>query len=143
MTTKVCCRCRKRKSVERFSPDKSNKDGLVYNCKDCANEYRKRTRQIPRYKRKEQNQVLIKKYGITLKEQRFLLKAQRGRCAICGTCRPGGKYNKWQTDHDHKDKRVRGLLCYRCNTGLGFFGDKSEILLKAAIYLRRDENENN
>jgi len=39
-------------------------------------------------------------------------------------------------DHDHKNGEVRGLLCHRCNVGLGNFQDNPELLLKAYKYLK-------
>lgn len=51
----------------------------------------------------------------------FLFKAQRGRCAICRT-RPEDD-RKLCIDHDHETGIVRGLLCDRCNLGLGHLED--------------------
>lgn len=53
-----------------------------------------------------------------------------GNCAICGE----RKY--LARDHDHVTGFLRGLICYKCNTGLGFFGDTIENVESAAAYLR-------
>lgn len=59
-------------------------------------------------------------------------RASRGldpQCAICG-----GTYRlSW--DHDHASGDYRGTLCSNCNTGLGMFKDRPDILRKAARYL--------
>jgi Autographiviridae endonuclease VII len=145
MKTKYCGTCERFLRCSRFSPDSSSGDGLYSNCKDCRNSYRKKYRQLNYAKRREQSQLLVKKYGITLEQQEAMLIRQEGKCAICGTTEPGGKYNKWQTDHSHRENGVvRGLLCYRCNTGLGNFKDNVLVLFKAAIYLTKGESiENN
>jgi hypothetical protein len=38
-------------------------------------------------------------------------------------------------DHDHETGEVRGLLCNRCNTGLGFFADNRGYMRRALTYL--------
>lgn len=60
-----------------------------------------------------------------------LLEMQDGRCAICGDVLVDPN-----TDHCHKDGEVRGLLCQRCNCGLGLLRDDPEILESAIKYLR-------
>ena len=62
------------------------------------------------------------------------LLAQGGVCWICG--RPP-KTRHLNVDHNHKTKKVRGLLCFLCNQGIGFFRDNPEFLLRAIDYLRK------
>lgn len=56
---------------------------------------------------------------------------QHGRCAIC---RKSSK-RRLHMDHDHKTKLVRGLLCGKCNKGLGLFNDTIDLLNRAIQYL--------
>ena len=50
------------------------------------------------------------------KEHADMLADQEGRCAICREqCRTG---RRLAVDHDHFSGRIRGLLCFRCNTSL-------------------------
>jgi uncharacterized protein YmfQ (DUF2313 family) len=74
-------------------------------------------------------------FGITVEEYRALFKAQGGVCAICNTDTPTG-YN-WHVDHCHTTGKVRGILCSKCNQGLGLFNDKENLLERAASYLRQ------
>jgi len=76
------------------------------------------------------------KYGITEMDYGKMLKAQKGKCAICG--RPPKKI-LLAVDHDHKTKHVRGLLCFRCNYGLPWFSSNERILAKAAAYIWRSK----
>lgn len=76
----------------------------------------------------------LRKYGIDHKHYERMLKAQGGRCAICGTNDYGSRGVLF-VDHDHDTGDVRGLLCSRCNMVLGFVRDDVETLRKAAEYL--------
>ncbi len=75
-------------------------------------------------------------YGITVDDYDRLFKAQRGRCAICGTTDPGQGKKHLCVDHCHKTKVVRGLLCHTCNRALGLLSDSVKVLEKATIYLK-------
>lgn len=75
-----------------------------------------------------------KLYGLTPEDYDTLLKKQRGRCAICRSDTPRAQRD-WHVDHCHKTGKVRGLLCHKCNVGLGHFGDSVKLLGKAIEYL--------
>jgi len=85
-----------------------------------------------RIKEKRSETYLKKKYNITKKEYDNILKNQNGLCKICGSV-PGKK--KLHVDHDHNTGKFRGLLCYQCNVGLGFFQDSVQTLKEAIKYL--------
>jgi len=65
-----------------------------------------------------------------------MLTVQNGQCAICGTNDPGGGYKNFAVDHNHISGEVRGLLCTRCNRGLGLFKDDPVLTQLATNYLR-------
>ena len=75
-------------------------------------------------------------YGITQADYDRLLALQYGRCAICGTTKPGTR-GTWRVDHDHRTGQVRGLLCDRCNLGIGYMQDDPDILIAAARYVMK------
>lgn len=83
------------------------------------------------------NHGLIRNYSITLKEWYKLFEEQGSVCAICGTDRPRGK--NWHTDHNHKTKKIRGILCGWCNTALGKFQESKIVLQKAGEYIDKYE----
>jgi hypothetical protein len=78
-------------------------------------------------------------YGIDDNKYTELLKKQGGVCAICKQTEYSkhwcGKTMKLAIDHDHKTKKVRGLLCSRCNNGIGRFEDSINLLQNAIDYL--------
>ena len=77
-------------------------------------------------------------YGLTVEQHDKLLADQGGVCAICGEAPdPNGvrASSRLHVDHDHVTRRVRGLLCTRCNQGLGYFRDRADLLLAASQYV--------
>jgi hypothetical protein len=83
---------------------------------------------------------LWKKHGLMQKEVRAMLESQKGLCAICGTSisldeSPWSK-TRAVIDHCHQKNRPRGLLCQRCNLGLGTFGESLDRLISAVVYLK-------
>jgi len=77
--------------------------------------------------------------GTKNKEYLVFLKKQKKVCAICRkpetTKHSTGKIRSLALDHDPKTGKNRGLLCRRCNTGLGLFFDNKKSLSRAIKYL--------
>lgn len=65
------------------------------------------------------------------------LRTQNGKCAICMKKMAGRDIHR---DHDHITGEWRGLLCNKCNRGLGYFQDNPDMLLAAAFYLAKGVN---
>ncbi|MEU5693883.1 endonuclease VII domain-containing protein [Actinosynnema sp. NPDC020468] len=78
------------------------------------------------------------RYGVGVADVDDIRRHQGYRCAICGVHEdhlPRGLV----VDHDHGSELVRGLLCHRCNSGLGLFQDCPQKLRAAIEYLRMAE----
>jgi hypothetical protein len=84
------------------------------------------------------------RHNLSHDELTAMLEAIGWRCESCSrdlTVEP------YCIDHDHSccpgsmscGKCVRGILCRRCNAGIGMFLDDPELLVKAAEYLKRIE----
>jgi len=71
------------------------------------------------------------RYGISLREYELRLALQNGACAICRK-KPKGLLC---VDHCHLTGKVRGLLCSKCNSALGFYGDDPKLAQAGADYL--------
>jgi len=106
----------------------------VYICFGCRHENTARYREKNRKKINLKNRVA--RYDIEISDFEDVYAAQFGRCAICGKELTA---KKARIDHDHKNQRVRGLLCAACNTGLGLFKDSQDFLLSAIEYLRKND----
>lgn len=74
-------------------------------------------------------------YSMSATEYDQLLNQQNYRCAVCG--KPTTEQtNRLSIDHCHNTGRVRGLLCIKCNSGIGMLQDSPELLFMAMIYLQ-------
>lgn len=77
---------------------------------------------------------LYNTFGITWDDYLVIMEKQNGECAICGkNCKENGRL--LCVDHDHRTGVIRGLLCTKCNSGLGFLKDDIGILQRAISYL--------
>jgi len=83
---------------------------------------------------KNQDSLLISRYGITKEDYNLMFEKQNGNCAIC--CKHQSLFKKsLHVDHCHSTNRVRGLLCSKCNQAIGLFKDSQESMLRACKYL--------
>lgn len=76
------------------------------------------------------------KYGISIQEFDQLLESQQYKCAICSISHHDVTYGLY-VDHCHKSNEIRGLLCSRCNMGLGLFREQADFLNGAINYLNK------
>ena len=91
--------------------------------KKWVSENRPRVRELVRnFKRK--------KAGFTPELFSETLKLQKGQCAICSEI----LLNPC-ADHNHLKGTARGILCIRCNSGLGMFRDNPEFIESALGYI--------
>lgn len=103
---KWCPMCSKFLLLSEFGNQKKSASGKQAYCKNCAKiRYKRYDRAI--YARKS-------RYGITDKRYKKLLEEQKEKCKICGR-----KNIRLCVDHNHDTKKIRGLLCIKCNAMLG------------------------
>ena len=142
---KVCQRLWRQENKEKFKePSRLYRIKNAEKIKERKREYlsnpenleksRKYAREYHRNNPERQHERLCKKYGITAQQYDEMLENQNYGCAICGIKKNGRRIN-FVIDHDHATGKVRGLLCYQCNVGLGHFKDNPILLRKAADYL--------
>lgn len=137
---KRCISCNEEKPPEEFWRHSSRQDGLNDRCKPCARLDDKAQKQKPERKAKRKDYYLRKLYGTTLEIWKELWESQLGVCDICKDALGEIQVN---LDHCHKSKKVRGLLCNRCNILLGNSLDSIEILQNAISYLKKHSGEIN
>jgi Recombination endonuclease VII len=88
--------------------------------------------------RNAKQRARLRERGMSVSEYDRMVAAQNGVCAICRRQSRSvrcGKVLRLSVDHDHVTGRVRGLICNRCNMGLGNFDDEPAFLRAAAAYL--------
>lgn len=130
---KKCSKCEKVKDISCFDKRVNRKSGIQSMCKTCRNSYPKNSDS-----KKMRNYDLLKTYGITTEDFENLLTLQNNCCAICGVNQDTLKTSKKKylcVDHCHNTGKIRGLLCDKCNRGVGLLGDNVNTLIKAVEYL--------
>ena len=117
-----CTRCKQEKpeNSEFFPLHNKKANGLDSWCRQCRGTYRSEIRR-GKYREMIPDHVLKDVLNKTFE------------CTICG------EETDLVVDHDHKRNVVRGLLCNKCNKGLGLFRDNPDYLEFARIYLLSSE----
>ena len=101
--------------------------------KDKEKERSKRRYSDPDYVKKVKKSEFLRrisKYGLT---EDMYLKECENECKICGS------KERLHVDHCHNTGLFRGILCGKCNQGLGLFDDNSNKLELAIKYLNKFE----
>lgn len=88
--------------------------------------------------RQQRKHEMKYRYGLSMEDFEQMHTQQHGECKICGEHE--SECGTLHVDHCHTTKAVRGLLCRRCNMGLGYFKDSSN-RLQSAMYYLREENQ--
>ncbi len=126
-------RLRNRESILRYKREwyHRNRDEMLKYWKKYNSENKQRRRWI----------VTRCKYGVTESTFNSMLTSQDGRCAICDVEFTKAQKRLPHIDHCHDTGRVRGLLCHKCNAGIGFLQHSPKILVDAIIYLSLPEEK--
>ncbi|MFF3494162.1 endonuclease VII domain-containing protein [Streptomyces sp. NPDC002795] len=84
------------------------RDGREVRCRDCVAEY-----SAAHYRRRRDEMIA----------------SQMGVCVICLNA------PAVHVDHCHETGRVRGVLCFNCNSAIGKLGDDPDTVRRATAYL--------
>ena len=140
-----------KEEAEKYLQDKL-KSGELFQCKSCKHEkladafyYQRRYGSVVlalnKCKDCQTNYQRNKAFGITDEDFNTLLEKQNHKCAICGvdhdyyrSYTQNGR--RFAVDHNHKTGEIRGLLCDKCNRGIGYFKDSEQLLSCAILYLK-------
>ena len=102
--------------------------------RDRERERRKQLKGTKEYISNGYKNRIKSRYGLTIEQYDKMLVEQGGVCYICHIT----PVKRLQIDHSHSTRKVRGLLCGRCNKGLAHYKDNPENFKRAIEYLERD-----
>lgn len=157
------------KALSEFNKKSTTPDGFQHLCREHTQAYcRSWAKKFPEKNRAKgkryrgENPIEYRKiwvrgnlkrcYGISEAQYTEMFDSQNGRCALCSMqlvsqldhSRPmlgQPAENIGRVDHCHKTKKVRGILCFGCNVGLGKFHDSITELKLAIRYLEATQTE--
>lgn len=119
ITEKICSKCNVILPIKNFNLLPKNNKRFTNICVYC---------------------LRLNKFNLTYKNYLDLYNKQNGKCKICDIeiLKSDLERKVLNVDHCHKTKKIRGLLCMECNTGIGLFGENVEIIKNAIEYLKND-----
>jgi len=149
MQHKQCIHCSSNKPLSDYYRDSRKLDGYQNTCKVCISgkeklAYKRKKEANKLRSRSMRNAQIKRHYNVSIEDIEILYKHQKGLCSICKApiILYGGIEEKYKiacVDHNHDTGKVRGLLCNKCNRGLGFFNDNLEKLKEAVNYLENND----
>ncbi|QNP73677.1 endonuclease VII domain-containing protein [Streptomyces roseirectus] len=141
---KRCSRCKEDKPRAAFASNKAARGGLQAYCRECWSAYHQ-ARQLAKGKNVRPRveappghkycracgraRHLKRNYNLTESQRDEMIAEQKGLCVICL------KAPAVHVDHCHETGRVRGVLCFNCNSAIGKLGDDPDAVRRAASYL--------
>lgn len=133
-THQECTGCQRLLPLEDFYERKDQR-GRRRDCKYCM---RSKSRQWnlnnpERYAYRQWKNKLRREFGITPEDYDSMFSNQDGKCLFCDNDRADSIRWRLCVDHCHTCNKVRGLLCGKCNTQLGWLENVG--LDKIAAYL--------
>lgn len=140
-----CSKCGLDKEKGFFRKRPSLKRGYQSWCKNCESVASK-SRYIPKPKKEviekekklsEKKRQLKIRYNLSYEEYLLMYEKQEEKCLICEKNKVLGTKKGLFVDHCHTTGRVRGLLCSRCNTLLGYIENSDNILYNIKKYLTK------
>jgi len=148
---KKCGKCKIKKEESEFNKCSKAIDGLNYWCRKCQKinnkqyyidnkekiikHVKKRYKENPE---KQRNRNYKRRFNITIDDYNKMFKKQNGKCDICGSNDSGSiKTEHFFIDHNHITGKIRGLLCYSCNSAVGLLKDDIEISKNLTKYLTK------
>ncbi len=125
-----CVRCK----IEKFHNDYWDTDLRAKHCRciKCR---------IEMHQQHRQRVGVSHRLNVTKLQYDLMLEKQSHVCLICKNPEKSilkGKIKNLAIDHCHSSGKIRGLLCQKCNQGLGIFSDNPILLRQAANYLEQN-----
>lgn len=124
---KQCITCLILLPVIFFHKNRKHIDGLQNKCKICCRVY------MIKYYNKNKSKMRVntrnhnyRKYGIN---DEVVRKEKEKRNYKCDICLRTFSLDSLVPDHNHKNMKFRGILCYQCNNCLGWYeNNKNNII---------------
>lgn len=145
-----CSSCKCDRPQRDFEPSLGRRPfGLSSHCRPCDARRKRRSAKDSYWRLSDKERYLFNRknnlkkfFGLSLSDYEELLSAQSGLCAICGgeetvKHHSTGVVPPLVVDHDRDTGQVRGLLCTKCNKGIGLLLHDPSRLRSAAVYLER------